>query len=633
MARRNVINSAIFVRMERRMAEIPSTLRSGRAQAFRQLRREFRYDSNDLMRALALVSLIAFFLCATVASAAVVSGTVREAGTNVPLAGKIVAAYDASGQLRGTATTDPTGLYVLNLDPGSYRILAYDLSGIYATMFDANAESFETSPLRTIPASGATISFALVRAGTVIGRVRGNGNGLSGMVVDAYNLSGTRRGSTTTDANGDYSLVLPPGEYKLVAYDPLGFYGHAFYEGEHSFEEATAVRVDPGVPRGANFTLEIAARAIGTVVDAATNVPLAAMLVYAYSSDGTLVGTTVTDSAGQFRFSLPGGNYRFVAADASGNYATGFYENSRAFETSRVVTLVSGQLRGDLRIALARGAHIRGHVNAPNLFVAAYNLDGTLHATTTSNANGDYTLLVAPGDYRIAVSDLSGTYATRFFGDASSFRVAQTVTASVDISGIDVTLPVGGRITGTTRDASGNPLPGISVVAYDAAGLLIGSATSGSDGRYTLVLAPGPYRVLAFDPNLGYATSYAGAATTFEATIPLNVTAGTSTTVDFTMRPGMRLTGTVKTDQGTSLDAIEIFAIDANGNRVAGATSSNGTFTLVLRPGTYRFIAVDPQGRYPATAPTAPTTITEGQLPPPLALTVTTPARRRAVRH
>lgn len=585
------------------------------------------------MRALAPVLLIAL-LCATAANAAVVTGTVRDAGTNAPLAGKIVAAYDANGTLRGTATTDPTGLYVLSLDPGSYRVLAYDLSGIYATMFDANAESFETSPLRTIPASGATISFALVRAGTVMGRVRGNGSaGLAGMVVEAYNLSGTRRGSTTTDGNGDYSLVLPPGEYKLVAYDPIGFHAPAFYEGARTFTDATHVRVDPGVPRGAGFTLETAARVSGTAVDAATNAPLASTLVYAYTREGTLVATTTTNAAGQFRFSLASGEYRFVAADASNNYATAFYEGSRSFANARVISLATGQERGDVRIALTRATRIRGHVNAPELLVAAYNMDGTLHATTTSDAAGNYTLVVAPGEYRIAVSDLSGTYATLFYGGAVDFRFAQTVTASADVSNVDVTLPRGGRVTGTVRDASGVTLSGMTVVAYDAAGTLAGSATTASDGRYTLVLAPGSYRVLAFDPNLGYATSYAGGASSYEATVPLVIEADTTTTADFALRPGVRISGTVKTEQGTSVDGIEVFAIDANGNRVAGAISANGAFTIALRPGTYRFIAVDPYRRYAATQPTAAITITEGQVPPAIALTLASNSRRRAVRH
>jgi hypothetical protein len=586
------------------------------------------------MRLLAPIFFLAAVLSATVANAALVSGTVRDAGTNAPLSGKIVAAYDVNGTLRGTATTDPTGLYVLNLDPGSYRFLAYDLSGIYATMFDANAESFATSPLRSIPASGASISFALVRAGSIVGRVRSaNGIALPGMIVEAYNLSGTLRGSGTTDGNGDYSLVLPPGEYKLVAYDPAGFHAPAFFEGARTFTDADAVRVDVGFPRGATFTLEVAARVSGTAVDAATNAPLASMLVYAYTVEGTLVATTTTNSAGQFRFSLRSGQYRFVAADAAGNYATAFYEGSRAFEAARVMTLATGEQRGDVRIALTRGMRIRGHVNVPNLLIAAYNLDGTLHASTTSDAAGNYTLLVAPGEYRIAVSDLSGTYATRFYGGSSDFRFAQTVNASSDVSGIDVMLPHGGRVTGTTRDPSGAPLGGVTVVAYDEAGMLAASATSGGDGRYSLVVAPGSYRVLAYDPNLTYATSYAGGAISYEATVPLVVNAAASTTADFTMRPGVRVTGTVKTDQGTALSGIEIFALDANGNRVAGATSANGTFTIVVRPGTYRFIAVDPYRRYATSQPSAEMSISEGQVPPAIALTLATNARRRAVRH
>jgi hypothetical protein len=581
----------------------------------------------------ALFTLI-LLTAATAANAATVSGNVTSSATGQRLGGMVVQAYDAAGILRGVATTDLTGLYVLTLPVGQYRVLAFDPTGIYATMFDANAESFETSPLRSIPAGGASISFALVEGGALSGTVHTtSGTQLPDAIVEAYNLSGTRRGFTTTNAAGEFKLVVPPGDYKLIAYDATGTYAASFHSGAQSFGEATPVRVVPSANTTVDFTLATAAQISGRAVDATTGAALASITVYAYTPAGALVATTITDAAGFFRLSLPAGDYRLVAADAARAYANAYYDRASSFQAANVVTLLTGEQRADLQLALTRGARITGHVNAPNLVVAAYNLDGTLHVSTTSDANGNYTLVVVPGEYRIAVSDPSLTYAALFYGGSTDFRVAQRLTVTGDMTGIDVTLPRGGRITGIVRSNTSQPLIGMTVGAYDIQGTLAASAITGGDGRYSLVVAPGLYRVVAFDPTLIYATSYAGGALSYETTGPVSVQADVTITADFTMRRGVRISGSVTTPFGTPADDIEIFALDASGNRIAGAVSSDGTFTIVVPPGTYRLIALDPHRRYAASEPSAFITVTQGQTPAPIALTLQAASRRRAVRH
>jgi hypothetical protein len=575
-----------------------------------------------------------FVAAASAASAATVTGTVQSAA-GVRLNGMVVAAYDAAGTLRGTATTDATGLYVLTLDTGSYRFLAYDVAGVYATAFDGNAESFETSALRSIGNSGAQVSFTLVRGGTITGRVQtANGMPAAHMMVEAYNLSGTRRGFTTANVSGEYTLVLPPGDYKVVAYDLAAVLAPKFHSGARSFAEATPVHVFEGAATGVFFTLENAAIVSGTVVEATSGLPLSSMSVYAYTPAGALVSVVTTSASGAYTFSLPAGEYRFVAADDAKVFATGYYGGGRSFEGSAVINVAAGEQRGNVRLALVRGARIDGHVNAPNLIVAAYNLDGTLHATTSSDAAGSYTLLVAPGQYRIAVSDPSLTFATVFYGGANLFRLAQTLNVAGNVSGIDVTLPRGGRISGMVRDALTTlPLAGITVAAYDPSGLAIASSTTGADGRYSIAVAPGAYRLVASDPQLDYATSYAGGATSYETTGPVSVAADAMITTDFTMRRGIRVTGTVTHENGGALTGVEVFALDASGNRVAGAVTNAGTFAIAVAPGTYRFVAVDPQGRYSASTPTSEITIVNGQPTPAIALTLQGFARRRSVRH
>ncbi|MFL6244498.1 MAG: collagen binding domain-containing protein, partial [Thermoanaerobaculia bacterium] len=233
---------------------------------------------------------IVFISAAAAAGAATVSGIVTSAATGNALNGMVVAAYDPAGNLVATATTDATGLYVLTVPAGQYRLLAYDLAGVYATAFDANAESFETSPLRSIPAAGAQVSFALVNGGRIAGMVLTvNGPPLADAVVEVYNLSGTRRGFTTTNANGDYSVVVPPGQYKIIAYDPTGTFAASFYSGARTFADATPMPVVEFALTNVSFVLTSAARVIGKTIDAATGAALASILVYAYTPAGAIV--------------------------------------------------------------------------------------------------------------------------------------------------------------------------------------------------------------------------------------------------------------------------------------------------------------------------------------------------------
>jgi len=571
-------------------------------------------------------------LVATAAGAATVTGTVTGAPTHVALKNMVVAAYDATGTLRGTASTDATGLYILTLSVGEYRLLAYDPAGVYATAFDGNAESFETSLLRSVPNIGTQVPFTLVQGGVISGKVQSAGAPLQDAVVEAYNLSGTRRGFTSTNSTANYSLVLPPGEYKVVAYTNSN-YAVTFYNTVRSFAEATPVRVVAGLAKSVTFTLGVAAHVSGTAVDGATGLTLPSILVYAYTPDGAFVSVTTTNASGAFQFALPAGDYRFVAADASRVYATAYHDGSRSFEGASTIVLAAGEQRQNLQLALTRGARITGHVNAPDLVVAAYNLDGTLHASATSDAAGNYVLVVAPGEVRISVSDPSLVYATIFYGGGAAFRSGSTLAVTGDLAGIDVTLPRGGHVSGTVRSTTSQALSGIGVAAYDASGIDGAPATSGSDGRYTLVVAPGTYRVVAFDSKLEFAASYSGGATSYETCTPLTVDAGALTTDDFTMRRGVRVNGTVLSPNGERMTGIEVFALDSAGNHLGGATSNDGGFTIAVLPGSYRFIAVDPFRRFAPADPSPDVLVVVGQTPPAVTLTLKSITRRRSVRN
>jgi hypothetical protein len=581
-------------------------------------------------------------LLAGTALAGTITGTVTAGDTRQPLASMVVAAYDPSGTLRGTATTDSAGLYVLTLPAGSYRVLAYDNSGVYATVFDGGAESFETTRVTTLGATQTVhIDFALPPGGDVTGIVSSpSGAAVANGVVEVYNLSGTRRAFTTTNASGGYSVVLPPGEYKVVAYDTSGTFAASFYRDATDFAAATAVRVTARQTTSAiDFRLGVAARVVGSVIDAATQLPLPGMPVFAYSEAGVFVASTVTDASGVFRFSLPAGRYRFVAADPAHVYATGYFAGKRSFAAADVLELIAGRTLPGVQLALVRAGIAAGRVTDANgvalagITVAAYNLDGTLQAATTSGANGAYELAIAPGEVKLAAFDPALTYAADFFSKRGSFAQADVVTIAGGqrVTGYDFILFRAGRFSGTVTDAvTLQPLAGVHVAAYDANGFLVAEAVTSANGAYAIAVRPGAYRLLAFDDQLRYVTRYAGGSRTFEGTVPRNVDAGATAALNFGLLRGVKVTGTVTDSAGRPLSGIEVAVLDAVGEHVAIAVSSGGTFGVVLPADSYRFVAHDPEGRLLDV--TKNVVVAEGQFPT-VSFVLTGAGKRRAAKH
>lgn len=584
-----------------------------------------------------LIVLFWAFVAAVSVHGAVVQGKVTSAAGTERLSGKIVAAYDTTGVLRGIATTDDAGTYILTPPADGYRLLAYDPAGEYATAFYGGADSFETTPVVQL-ADGAPLQadFALARGGVISGTVASASVPLAGAVVEAYNLSGTRRGFTTANAAGEYSIVLPAGDFKLFGYDANGVFAGEFHANVRAFADATTLHVTAPGSTTVHFILERAASVSGAVLDADTNTGLASMLVYAYTAAGSLVTQTATDGGGAFRFSLGPGVYRFVAADPTGTYGPAFHPGGRSFEGSGIVALAAGQQLSNLDLLAERGGQVRGRVPT-GLAVIAYNLEGTQHAAATADAAGDYVLVVAPGEYKLAVVDPTGGYATQFHPGTSDFGAASelAILAGQSLTGIDFHPSRAGRFTGTVRDAiSTQTLAGMTVTAYDAGGASIARTNSVSNGTYMLAVPPGQYRLVVFDGSLQFATAYAGGATSYEATIPLSIAADATTAVDFAMRRGVRVTGTVEDASGKAITGVEIFALDLQGNRVAGATANAGTFAMIVVPGTYRFVAIDPRHRYLTEQWAGGAIVPIGsQTPAPLAFSLDPVKRRRTVRQ
>src|SRR5256885_8616789 len=76
----------------------------------------------------------------------------------------------------------------------------------------------------------------------------------------------------------------------------------------------------------------------------------------------------------------------------------------------------------------AAGVTIKGsitdgvrHTALPSMVAAAYTPTGSLVMTATSDPQGNYTLNLPAGRYRLLAYDINGAFATEFGGNAGSF--------------------------------------------------------------------------------------------------------------------------------------------------------------------------------------------------------------------
>src|SRR5688500_4603749 len=69
-----------------------------------------------------------------------------------------------------------------------------------------------------------------------------SGGALGDMTVQAYNPAGFPV-TASTDSQGRYLLIVPPGSYRLVAYDNTGTFAVSFYGDAPAFELSQAFNV------------------------------------------------------------------------------------------------------------------------------------------------------------------------------------------------------------------------------------------------------------------------------------------------------------------------------------------------------------------------------------------------------
>ena len=305
---------------------------------------------------------------------------------------------------------------------------------------------------------------------------------------------------------------------------------------------------------GIDAELTVAGSISGTVTDA-SGTPLEDICVEAYDSNDDVAGYGYTDASGSYTINgIAAGNYRLLFLDCgSNNVVREFYDNKSNLAAADPVSVTAGSDTSGIDAELAEGGSISGTVTdasgTPLEGICVYAYDEAASEYTTdvvaydlgTDSSGNYTVgSLGTGDYRILFLDCGSNNVVReFYDNKSNLAAADPVSVTVgsDTSGIDAELAEGGSISGTVTDASGTPLEGICVYAYDEAAseyttdVVAYDLGTDSSGNYTVgSLGTGDYRILFLDcGSNNVVREFYDNKPDLAAADPVSVTAGSDT--------------------------------------------------------------------------------------------------------
>jgi hypothetical protein len=229
--------------------------------------------------------------------------------------------------------------------------------------------------------------------------------------------------------------------------------------------------------------------------------------------------------------------------------------------------------------------------------------------TVESGPTGAWQLTVPAGVYRVfafredLVGELYDNVPCPFDTCDGSTGTPVTVGAATVRNNIDFALAPRGSISGVvTREDTGVPLAGVSVFAMTPGNGADATATTAADGSYTLLVTPGPRRVLT-DNAGGYIDEYHAnlpcplRACDATAATAVSASPGTPVTgIDFALARGGRIAGSLVDSDGAPIGngAASVLIARTDGTVLAGILPQpDGSWAVDtgLPAGSYRIAA------------------------------------------
>lgn len=381
-----------------------------------------------------------------------------------------------------SVNSGPGGLFTVQVLPGTYRFLELTPP--------AGAPYVPTSLLDTEIREDATLDFVIWNAVTLSGRVTfSDGSPCVGATIRAEGAAGSLKYEGTTDANGEYAILLPGGEYHVVAvYSVSGFFGTIKLDTDPVTVGVSPVTFDAVIP---DITLN------GRIVDQFDNPVSQVHLSAVRDGDGVLgdVLSVVSGATGSFSVQILPGIYRelLLTPLPGTTYVPTSLPDTEILTDGNVDFLIQSAVALSGRIAFSDGSPCAGAT------LRAKATLGGLEFEVTTDADGEYSMILPEGDY-----DFFSLYSViGFSGEAKLNPAAVSIQGNADT--YDAVVP-DVVLSGQIVDQFGNAVPNVNLVGIKFGTHLLGdilNVTSGADGSFTVRLLPGTYRSVRLTPAEG----------------------------------------------------------------------------------------------------------------------------------
>lgn len=553
---------------------------------------------------LAVIIIIATSGPALASSAGSISGSVLDSD-NLPLKDVTVRINSYSGSYTASATTDPSGHYSFTTLPSDLYTVQFAKTG-YLSRWNGGATSYYTAMPITLNASDALtdIDAKLPQGGNVRGTViDATGAPISGANVFARRANGAGTEYLgSTDTSGNYAISgMESGIYHFSF--SANSYQMVWYGGTVNQVSSTPVVVAaPDTTTGINCQLGLGGSVNGTITDAALNpLPNVEVSLNGPTNPNFPSMSTSTDASGNYTFKgVHNGTY-YVQAAYSAWYGGATINTALPITIASPADAISG-----ISIALDTGlGSISGTVtdinNVPisNASLSLYDSTGKPvgyfpGGNTTSDTNGYFSFgNLKSGNYYIWCFSMG--MPETWYGGALTQQTAAAiaVTSPNTVSGVNIKMGVGSRVSGTVTDAAGFPVSGINVDLCDSSGNAIvgGGTTTDSKGSYQFSGFPVGTYYVQFYPPVSYGPPvWYGGATSQKFAAPVVITGPNPITgIDVQIGIGARISGSVRGSLNTPISEAMVTIFDQAGIRLFSAESDS--------TGAYQFTGI-PAGMY-----------------------------------
>jgi hypothetical protein len=362
--------------------------------------------------------------------------------------------------------------------------------------------------------------------------------------------------------NGDFMQTIV-GQYLYKVSSPSG-----------QFNPVTNVFVVNNAPYSSAIT--------GAVVNVTTlsNVPNAVVFLFSAVNGGqNVLEGAVANSNGLFTLRAPPGTYLFGAA------ASNLVENL----ASQTLVPVIANFTSSVVVQLtALTTNVTGRVvNAATNSIKIPGVNGLTISTNnflsfyTADTNGNFVMPVSSSAWEAAVDNFSAQFAGYLTFQTNKFFSVTNKTVNITNA-----LPQATAIFyGTVTDSSGNPLPGVYMIATDNANHQ-SLALTDKGGNYVLgaIGETNQWNLAIFNPNNPGLTN--NFVISPGSNIQTNINAGQAIQQNFTLQQASyAISGTVQTLGGTPIGGVVMFAMATNINGLpyqafTTTTAANGTYSL-----------------------------------------------------